>query len=54
MKEIKEISEITFIQGRLMQNVLIQIQMIKQGMSVPQFIKDQEIELNKELDLCKS
>tara|TARA_X000001316_G_C892218_1_gene13519 strand:+ start:303 stop:464 length:162 start_codon:yes stop_codon:yes gene_type:complete len=50
---MKNVTDISFVQGRLMQNLLIQLQMINKGMEVPEFIKLQEIELNLELDNMK-
>ena len=46
--------EITYIQGKLIENLSIQTQMLKLGMGVPQFIKDNQDKLEKELETLRS
>ena len=50
---MEDITDVAFVQGRLMQNLLIQLQMMNKGMEVPDFIKMQETELNLMLDNMK-
>lgn len=47
------VTDIAFTQGRLMQVILTQIQMLNAGLTVPHFLKEQETELNLLLDNMK-
>ena len=43
------VTDIAFTQGRLMQVILTQIQMLNAGLTVPHFLKEQEKELDDTL-----
>ena len=45
--------EITYIQGKLTENLEIQTKMLQLGMIVPKFIMDKEKKLNEELETAK-
>ena len=46
--------EITYIQGKLTENLTIQTKMLEFGMQVPKFILDRQIYLEDELNKEKS
>jgi len=45
--------EITYIQGKLTENLTIQTKMLQSGMQVPKFINDRQISLEEELENLK-
>ena len=45
--------EITYIQGKLSENLLIQTKMLQSGMQVPKFIHDRQNSLEEELENLK-
>ena len=45
--------EITYIQGKLTENLTIQTKMLQSGMQVPKFIHDGQISLEEQLENLK-
>ena len=45
--------EITYIQGKLTENLTIQTKMLQSGMQVPKFIQDSQISLEEQLENLK-
>ena len=45
--------EITYIQGKLTENLLIQTKMLQSGMQVPKFIENSQISLEQQLENLK-
>ena len=45
--------EITYIQGKLTENLTIQTKMLQSGMQVPKFIQDGQISLEEQLENLK-
>ncbi len=45
--------EITYIQGKLTENLTIQTKMLQSGMQVPKFIHDRQISLEEQLENLK-
>ena len=45
--------EITYIQGKLTENLTIQTKMLQSGMQVPKFINDSQISLEEQLENLK-
>ena len=45
--------EITYIQGKLTENLTIQTKMLQSGMQVPKFIEDSQISLEEQLENLK-
>ena len=45
--------EITYIQGKLTENLTIQTKMLQSGMQVPKFIQDRQTSLEDELENLK-
>ena len=45
--------EITYIQGKLTENLTIQTKMLQSGMQVPKFIQDRQISLEEQLENLK-
>ncbi len=45
--------EITYIQGKLTENLTIQTKMLQSGMQVPKFIHDRQTSLEDELENLK-
>ena len=45
--------EITYIQGKLTENLTIQTKMLQSGMQVPKFIYDSQISLEQQLENLK-
>ena len=45
--------EITYIQGKLTENLTIQTKMLQSGISVPKFIHDRQLSLEEELENLK-
>ena len=45
--------EITFFQGKLTENLLIQTKMLQSGIQVPKFIHDRQISLEQQLENLK-
>ena len=45
--------EITYIQGKLTENLTIQTKMLQSGMQVPKFINDRQTSLEEELENLK-
>ena len=45
--------EITYIQGKLTENLTIQTKMLQSGMQVPKFIHDRQNSLEEELENLK-
>ena len=45
--------EITYIQGKLTENLTIQTKMLQSGMQVPKFINDRQTSLEDELENLK-
>ena len=45
--------EITYIQGKLTENLVIQTKMLQSGMQVPKFIHDRQTSLEKQLENLK-
>ena len=45
--------EITYLQGKLTENLTIQTKMLQSGMQVPKFINDRQIYLEDELENLK-
>ena len=45
--------EITYIQGKLTENLTIQTKMLQSGMQVPKFIHDRQISLEQQLENLK-
>ena len=45
--------EITYIQGKLTENLTIQTKMLQSGMQVPKFMQDSQISLEQQLENLK-
>ena len=45
--------EITYIQGKLTENLTIQTKMLQSGMQVPKFIHDRQLSLEEQLENLK-
>ena len=45
--------EITYIQGKLTENLTIQTKMLQSGMQVPKFIENSQISLEQQLENLK-
>ena len=45
--------EITYIQGKLTENLTIQTKMLQSGMQVPKFIHDRQMSLEEQLENLK-
>ena len=45
--------EITYIQGKLTENLTIQTKMLQSGMQVPKFIQDRQISLEEQFENLK-
>ena len=45
--------EITYIQGKLTENLTIQTKMLQSGMQVPKFINDSQLSLEEQLENLK-
>ena len=45
--------EITYIQGKLTENLTIQTKMLQSGISVPKFINDRQLSLEEQLENFK-
>ena len=45
--------EITYVQGKLTENLTIQTKMLQSGMQVPKFIQDSQISLEEQLENLK-
>ena len=45
--------EITYIQGKLTENLTIQTKMLQSGIQVPKFIQDSQISLEEQLENLK-
>ena len=54
MSNLQGFSDVTSWQGRLIENLTIQTGLLKLGIGVPQFIKDNEKKLEKDLEKAKS
>ena len=54
MSNLQGFSDVTSLQGRLIENLTIQTGLLKLGIGVPQFIKDNEKKLEKDLEKAKS